>query len=281
MRTPGTTGTALLCALAVTLGCGARPHPEGRTSEMTPRLKEDLARLRRARVYFYHHSVGENVLAGVGRLDAEAGGGPLRLASPAEAAAIEGPVLAHGGGGRNGEPRSKVDAFAAAIRGEPGLRPELAMMKFCYVDFDPSTDVAGVLAYYRSALEALKRDFPGVRFAHVSVPLTRRPTDVKASVRRLLGLQVWEDASNARRAEFNQRLKDAFPSDPIFDLATVEATGPDGGTSAFELDGRRVPTLQPAYTEDGSHLNRAGQEVAGAAAIHFAAEALGAPQARR
>jgi len=260
--------------LAAALHCSPTRPTTGKPIEMTPQLASDLGLLRQARILFYHHSVGENVLAGMQELDSQAGGGPLRTATFAEAAALEGPVLAHGEGGQNKVPRSKVDFFAATLRGHPGLKPDVAFMKFCYVDFQPRTDVDELFAYYQRTIEALKREHPRVRFAHDTVPLTDRPDDLKARMQRLLGREVWADASNARRGEFNRKLREGFPSDPIFDLALTEATAPDGSTSSFEHGGRTYLSLQPGYTDDGGHLNRVGQRVAGTAAVHFIADAL-------
>lgn len=265
-------------ALAGASGCGpAGPKAagEGESSPMTQQLAADLAVVRQGRIYFSHHSVGQNILAGVQRLDVGVAGGRLRVASPAEGAALQGPVLAHGGGGRNGAPKSKIDAFAATIRGEAGLKPDLAFMKLCYVDFDPQTDVDDLFSHYRRTLEALRLEHPEIRFGHVTTPLMRRPADLKSSLRRLAGLEVWEDAANARRNEFNRRLVETFASDPIFDLARVEATAPDGSAVGFEHDGRSVMSLFPGYTDDGGHLNESGQRTAGAAALRFAADALG------
>jgi hypothetical protein len=237
-------------------------------------LAADLHSVRRVRVYFYHHSVGANVLAGLERLDAATEGGRVRLATVLEAIALTGPVLAHGGGGRNGDPRGKIAAFAGALRGEARLNPDLAFMKFCYVDFDPRTDVEGLFAYYRATLDDLQRDIPGIRFGHVTAPLVRRPADFKSSLRRAMGLQVWEDSANANRGEFNRKLRESFPPHLVFDLAAVEAAGPDGRPTTFELAGRRHASLCPAYTDDGGHLNAAGQSAVGCAAIRFLAGAL-------
>jgi hypothetical protein len=41
----------------------------------------------------------------------------------------------------------------------------------------------------------------------------------------------------------------------VFDLAAIESTRPDGGRETFEVEGRQVPALVPAYTDDGGHLN--------------------------
>ncbi len=247
---------------------------------MTPQLAMDLAAIRQVRIYFYHHSVGWNVLSGVERLDASAGGKPLRLADLEKVAPIEGPAILHGGGGRNGQPKTKVDFFAKTIR-ESQLRPDLAFMKFCYVDFEPRTDVGELFAYYRRTLDALKREHPEIRFAHVTVPLMTRPTDLKSTVRRLLGKEVWDDAANAKRAEFNRRLRETFAADPVLDLAQVESTGPDGAPVTFSLDGHAYPSLFPGYTHDGGHLNELGQRVAGVAAIRFMASALQGGSAAR
>ncbi len=239
-----------------------------------PKLEADLATVRKARIFFSHHSVGENILDGIRQLSAGSGMPQIAVAELQQAATTAGPALLHGSGGRNKDPASKIAFFDATLRGNRTLRPDLAFMKFCYVDFEPSTNVEALFAQYQHALTALKREFPGVRFAHVTVPLTPRQTDVKSMVRRWLGLQVWGDASNAKRHEFNERLTRAFPSDPLFDLAGVESTRPDGTQARFEFEGKRVPSLVPAYTDDGGHLNALGQRAAGAAAIRFLAAAL-------
>lgn len=242
--------------------------------EKDPQLEADLATVRKARIFFSHHSVGENVLEGMQRVAADLGAAPLKIASLDGAAASAGPVLLHGSGGQNGDPASKIVFFEATVRGKADLRPDVAFMKFCFVDIDPGTDVDGLLARYQRAVTALKHEHPGIRFAHVTVPLIPRPTGLKSSVRRLLGLQEWTDASNAKRDEYNRKLVRAFPADPIFDLAGVESTGPDGAPVSFEMNGKRFPSMAPGYTSDDGHLNAAGQRKAGAAAIHFLAAAL-------
>jgi hypothetical protein len=237
-------------------------------------LEADLTVLREARVLFSHHSVGLNILAGVTRLDEELAGGRLRLVPLEHAGEPDAPALMHLSGGRNGDPRSKIDHFAGALQQEWRRRPDLAFMKFCYVDFEPGTDVAGLFAHYRRTLDALKPQFPEVRFAHVTVPLFAQPVDVRSRFRRLLGRQVWEDAANARRSEFNRLLREAYSGDPIFDLARVEATAPDGSLATFQLAGQTYLRLHPGYTDDGGHLNSTGQSAAGLAAVRFMADAI-------
>src|SRR5438445_5094679 len=101
--------TAMSLLLAASLGCGSPAPADGEPKAMRDNLATDLGVVRQARIAFSHHSVGVNILAGIGRLDAGSTGTRLRLASLEEAAALEGPVLAHGGGGSNGAPKSKID----------------------------------------------------------------------------------------------------------------------------------------------------------------------------
>jgi hypothetical protein len=262
--------------LAASGGCGpaATADNERKSTVTTTQLAADLAVARQARILFSHQSVGANILAGMKELDAGIPGEGLRIAPLEEAVVSPRPVLVDYRGGRNGEPKTKIDSFAATIRGEARLKLDLAFMKFCYVDFNPRTDVDDLFGYYRTTLDALKREHPEIRFAHVTVPLTTRPTELKWRIYRLIGREVWDDATNVKRAEFNRRLQETFGTDPVFDLARVEATSPDGRVAAFEQNGQRYLSLYPGYTEDNGHLNVVGQRAAGEAAIRFLAEGL-------
>lgn len=245
-------------------------------------LTADLATVRHGRILFSHMSVGTDILAGIKRLDAEnPGGDRVHLAPLEEAVVTREPVLIDVSGGRNGEPKTKIDFFAATIRDGVRLKPNLAFMKFCYVDFNPRTDVDELFNYYRSTIETLKREHPEIRFAHVTVPLMEQPTGLKWRIYRLIGREVWEDAANVKRAQFSKRLIETFKSDPVFDLASVEATAPDGRLTKFEQGGQSYLSLYPGYTVDGGHLNPAGQRAAGSAAIRFLAEGLRARGAVR
>lgn len=247
----------------------------------TMQLAGDMATIRQGRILFSHHSVGGNIISGIKLLDTGVAGGNLRFSSLHEATNLKGPTLIDISGGRNGEPKSKIDFFSATIRNEKNLKPDLAFMKLCYVDFTPRTDIDDLFGYYRNSIATLKREHPEIKFAHVTTPLTIQPRGLKHWIFRLIGREVWEDAANVKRAEFNRRIKESFVADPVFDLAHVEATAPDGSLSSFEENGQRYPNLYPGYTEDGGHLNTLGQQVAGTAAIRFIAESLKSRRATR
>jgi len=267
----------VMLLLGASTGCGSSVTADNKrdSNVTTMHLAADMAAARQGRILFSHHSVGANIIEGVKRFDAEnPGGGRMHVTSLDEAATSKGPMLIEFSGGQNGEPKTKIDAFAAAIRGEPRLKPDLAFMKFCFVDFNPRTNVDDLFSYYQKTLEALKKEHPEIRFAHVTVPVTRWPTELKWRIFRLIGKEVWDDATSVKRAEFNRRLKEIFGTDLVFDLARVEATAPDGSLTTFEQDGQSYPSMYPGYTEDGGHLNKVGQQVAGAAMIRFMADGL-------
>ena len=241
-------------------------------------IRAQLETVRGARVFFAHHSVGQNLLDGVQALSSRAGV-PLKMA-PLTDAGFPGPVWLEGSGGTNKDPRSKIDDFGARLTSRPSLDVELAFLKLCYVDFHPRTDVDSLFACYHDAMMALQRRRPEVTFGHVTVPLTARPRDLKSRVRRALALEVWEDAANARRCEFNQRLREHFSHQPLFDLARAEATRPDGASQSFRLAGVTYASLVASYTDDGGHLNALGQRRLGSALLAFVAGALQGRRAR-
>jgi hypothetical protein len=241
---------------------------------MTAVTAQDLQAVRKGRIVFSHHSVGRNLLAGLQAVNANVGAGELKvLGLDGAKGAPTAPALIEVSGGRNQDPKSKVDFFRALIT-EQQLRPEVAFMKFCYVDFNPSTDVDAVFAYYRETMDALKKQHPEITFAHVTVPLVVRPMDLKERIYRLIGKEVWEDTANAKRYEFNQRLLKEYAQDPIFDLARAESTRPDGSRETFEYNGRTYFSLTPQYTDDDGHLNAAGQAATAPEMVRFLAKAL-------
>jgi hypothetical protein len=256
--------------------CGKPTSREGAADSIlgSAALKGDLEIVRKARVFFAHHSVGRNILDGIDRVVSEAGLEPLKCVPADRAAESSEPALIDATGGSNGDPKSKIDYFVAAFRTVPSVRHDLAIMKFCYVDFNPSTDTEKLLSEYREAIAAIKKDALGIQIAHCTVPLTVRPTGIKPSFQRLLGREEWGDACNVKRSEFNQALIRAFPDDPIFDIAGLESRMPDGNLSTFKYGGESYPCMYTGYTSDGGHLNLRGQRIIGEAFLHFLAKAL-------
>lgn len=225
-----------------------------------------LTKLARTRIYFGHQSVGYDIVEGLAALGRERPGLALRIVESRAPDALATPALAHAKNGRNEEPLTKIRDFAETLEGRGlGATTDVALFKFCYVDFPPGTDVESVFAEYRSTLARLRQRFPGVKFVHVTSPLTVVESGPKALVKRLLGRRLVEAESNVVRDRFNALMRAEYAGrEPLFDLAAIESTGPDGRPVRFEHGGRSTPALAREWASDGRHLNSAGARWAAA-----------------
>jgi hypothetical protein len=247
---------AVLIACAV-VGSGCRKSGSTATTDPSPSVPPPgsvttaLQTLSTKAIYFGHQSVGYNIMDGVQALVTGTPGVTLRIEGTSDPAAMRKGVFAHAGNGSNGDPAGKIAAFQASVQGGIGAKVDIAFFKFCYVDFDGSTDVASLFANYRAKMTALKSAYPTVRFVHFTVPLTTGPA-----------------ADNAVRERFSDLIRSTYSgAEPVFDLAKTESTRPDGST---EMVGG-VRALAAAYSSDGGHLNSAGQDaVARALALYLA-----------
>ena len=131
----------------------------------------------------------------------------------------------------------------------------------CYVDIKADTDVEEVFNYYRDSINKLKRDFLGVKFVHFTVPLMVQKENWKTKIKKLIGKKdIWELEDNIKRNEFNDfLLKEYQGKDPIFDLAKIESTYPDGKRQGFSFGDKTYYSLIGLYSNDGGHLNEKGQ----------------------
>jgi len=238
---------AAILAVGSCLACGDQTTRAPEVSVVIDdTLKQDLKALQGARVFFGHHSVGQDILDGLAGLSREAG---------IDVRIDDGRV------GENTKPLTKFEDFARRGEKEPNDGTQLMLMKLCYVDIDPRSDVDKLVHAYQDAVARVRKARPGVKILHVTPPLCSRETDVKSKLNRTLGRLVWQDEANRKRLAFARKLREAFPGEPVFDLAAVEATRPDGTLEEHEVNGEPVPMLWPGYTHDGGHLNDAGKHV--------------------
>jgi hypothetical protein len=243
------------------------------STALTDQLRKDLDTLQKIRVFFAHQSVGRNILDGLASLAQHAGIG-IRIEAPDQG--VDGPGITQGLAGRNGHPDSKIQYFVEAMASFDGRLPRVALMKFCYVDFTPSTDIDALFQRYQEAHASCQRKYPAVAFVPVTVPLTTTPTSLRDTVKRLLGSSLRKDEANERRTVFNDRLRATFKGQPIFDLAKVESTRPDGTLEHFRgRDGTVAEALFSGYTSDGGHLNEEGCRRAAAEFVKVIVSATG------
>jgi hypothetical protein len=144
--------------------------------------------------------------------------------------------------------------------GQQPTRVEVALVKFCYVDFSADTDAKALFARYRASIDVLRSRHPGTTFVHVTAPLTEVQGGAKGLLKRLLGRAPYGTVENVRREEYNALLRETYGGrEPIFDLARIESVAPDGTAVTTQWKGRVVPAMAPVFTEDGGHLNAAGK----------------------
>lgn len=259
--------TLLLSLLLVGVGAGGaaafllRPDPAGAsvTSEQVDLAPLDRVpaetwqRLGSKRVFFAHKSVGDDIVAGLAEIAARKPGiVPPIVRTPGSTGGD--PGFAHCDNGENHDPASKIAAFSAAL--DEGPEPDLAVLKFCFLDVD-AMPRAELFAAYKAAIAALRERHPGVTFVHVTMPLTRVQTGARARVRSVLGMDVYGYAPNVGRAEYNRLLRAQYEGrEPVFDLARTESTLPDGRRAVF---GDGIECMAEGYTRDGGHLSEAGR----------------------
>lgn len=210
---------------------------------------------------FGHQSVGANILEGVGELLAERP--DLRLvvresSEPSPNASGSAAGLHHLRIGVNGDPASKLRAFAGAV---DSRGPDVAMMKFCYLDLEGAQDPDSIFAEYSSTVAALRARRPGLRLVHVTMPLTDDGTWKERLVKLAKGRRS-KRALNAQRERFNSLMRQAYAGvEPLFDLARIESTNADGTRSTVAHRGADVPFLAAAWDADGGHLNARGRRM--------------------
>ncbi|NVJ22569.1 hypothetical protein HUW62_15210 [Myxococcus sp. AM011] len=220
-----------------------------------------LEKLASRRIFFGHQSVGGNLLDGVKQIPASSQGLAPRVVevkNPTESLAPG--TLAHALVGQNEKPESKIADFERMMDAGLAKSTDVAFFKFCYIDFNGATDSRALFEKYRVSLEGLKARHPGTTFVHVTAPLTTVQRGAKAWLKELLGRPVWGIAENVRREMFNELMRKAYGGkEPLFDLARLESTAPDGTRETYELNGQTWPAMVPGYSDDGGHLNATAQ----------------------
>ena len=233
-----------------------------RTPSISDETRNSILTIKEHRILFAHHSVGNNILDGLKEI-ADESGIDLTVSNINDSASSEKSTFIDMIPGKNQYPKSKVDDFSKMIKNlNDDIVPDIAFMKFCFVDFNPDTNIDELFEYYKKNIEELKRTRPEIKFVHLTVPLVAKPETLKSRIKRLLGLSVWEEETNIIRAKFNNRLLNEYPNDPVFDIARIESTRMDGSRDQFIHEGKTYYNLVPEYTDDGSHLNKLGRRVA-------------------
>lgn len=214
------------------------------------------------KIFFGHQSVGLNIMEGLESLSQEMPAPPVNLVETSEQAAFNGPVFAHARVGENTRPSSKLSDFEGRINAGIGQRADIALLKLCYVDISAPTKVEELLREYQDTMTRIMQRYPKLVIVHVTVPLRTVERGIKARIKQLAGIGKPADyADNIKRNQFNTLLRGRYlGKEPIFDLAALEATAPDGSVETFSVAGRSYQALFPGYSDDGGHLAPMGRK---------------------
>lgn len=217
-------------------------------------------KLSNKKIFFGHQSVGYNILDGIKELMLEYTEIKLNVVETSDKTDFKAGVFAHSKVGSNCDPKSKIDGFKKLIDEGLGENTDIAFLKFCYIDFNPNTNIKKVFAEYSDTISKLKKEYPAITFIHVTAPLVKIQTGPKAWVKKLIGRSLDGISDNVARCSFNELLRKEYEgTDQVFDLAKIESTYPDGKRESFSKEGKIFYAMVPAYTDDGGHLNEKGR----------------------
>jgi len=205
------------------------------------------------RIYFGHQSVGGNIIDGVRDVLADHPNLKLHIFEATSVDAADPPGIYQARIGHNGDPGSKLAAFDGIM--ESGAA-SIGVVKFCYVDVEGGRNPDSLFAEYQRNVDRLRARLPGVTFVHVTMPLT---TVTEGRRDRLVAWLRGTPTSydlDVIRNRYNALLRQAYVGKaPVFDLARIESTRPDGSRTFFVRGADTVYTLAPDNTVDGGHLN--------------------------
>ncbi len=218
-------------------------------------------KLSQKKIYFGHQSVGFNIIDGIKDVMKEHPGIKLDIIKSSDASLLHAGTLEHSTVGKNFDPESKVAEFVKFLKKGLCNKADFAGMKFCYVDVRANTDVKNLFKTYEDSITQVEKDCPETTIIHFTVPLKVSNTTWKTIVKKIIGRKTSRE-DNVKRNAYNKMLLERYSGkEPIFDLAKVESTYPDGRRCTFKMDGNIYYSLVPEYTNDGGHLNELGRKI--------------------
>ena len=243
------------------LGCSER-RPDALLVKDDKELKEGLKVLGQERVFFGHQSVGNNILGGLREIINENPEAQLNFLNWTDSLHLSQTYFVGGFLGKNGKPMSKFDDYVRIVEKLSHANLSIALMKLCFIDVTQQTNVDQVFDEYIVTIESLKQKYPSTTFVHVTVPLTTEANIARRIYRSLRGRAIDYIADNSARERYNEKLRRHFASEPIFDLAAVESTHPNGNRESGQTPSGTYYSLAKEYASDEGHLNEYGRKIA-------------------
>ncbi|RPI44076.1 MAG: hypothetical protein EHM46_03300 [Bacteroidetes bacterium] len=241
----------------------------GTSAEDTGELVGSVSEMK---IYFGHQSVGGNIISGLKQWENETGTS-LNIIESRDFQDTGTSAFVHYRVGENGKPKFKIDDFVERVMGIPEEDGSVVFFKLCYVDMDGSTDADELFEYYKERMLYLKEQRPGCRLVLVTAPVTAIQKGIRATAKKILKREPTGVLENIKRNEFNERLRKEFAGVlPVFDLAELETTLPDGSTETYRYRGSEYSSMARIYTDDGGHLNDLGARMVAFNLLAFLSE---------
>jgi hypothetical protein len=198
----------------------------------------DIQKIKEKKIFFGHQSVGDDILKGLKIISGQDGRFTFNIIERPKPFEFDYGILVHSRCGSNTNPESKIQDFYNKIDTKLKGKIDVALVKFCYVDFSWYMDVKDLFGKYKKAIGSLKKKYPKISFIHVTVPL-----------------RAADERTNVRRHEYNELIRKNYSAkDIVFDLAKIESHTPEGGKIYFNYQGKNYPKLYDQYTKDGGHF---------------------------
>jgi len=227
--------------------------------------QEKWQKLAKKKIFFGHQSVGNNIIAGLNDIMEYMPNINLNIINTTNLTDFSNPIFAHSNVGVNGNPISKCDDFTRIMESGISDKVDIAFFKFCYVDIKQKSNVEEVFKAYKESMNKLANKYPNTIFVHVTTPLRVCQSGPKALVKKLIKKPLYGFLDNIKRNQFNTMLRKEYKGKtPIFDLALIESTYPDGKRKKNKQGGKICYSLIREYTDtdDGGHLNKYGRVMA-------------------
>ena len=225
---------------------------------MNDNIREHLETLLKARIFFGHQSIGQNILDGISSLLQQHRLSANAIIIEDKARLPDGGYIWHQAIGKNRQPASKCEHFTQLVKQQLPGNVDYALFKFCYIDIDEHTDIDALFKLYTQTLDSLISTHSELHFLHCTVPLRHIESGPGVWLRETLGRPNRSKLANIRRNDFNAMLKDYYGTRNVFDLATSES-GEKPCTFSYQgVSGYQG--LAGAFTDDGGHLNQRGRE---------------------
>jgi hypothetical protein len=189
-------------------------------------------------------------------------GVPLRVVKTREPAGVTGPAFVHFLVGQHRDYASKNAAVLRLLESPNRAERPVVLLKYCDEDIRSPDDSGQIFDAYRDTVDTIRADHPDVSVVHTTMSLTLVESAFKSGVKRLLGRTTQRQAAIARH-RFNELVRAEFgATEPVFDVARVEATRQDGKSAAFSSGGDSIETLARDNSYDGTRLTDGCRRIA-------------------